>query len=1320
MSDISRKADAAKWAKSIVVPPIEPELSGTEEAREILAAEAPEIDALTQFLSVTRELDVQRTLLAPETPPPLSRATSQTLIEDCAALLGLDENRFDEICGSHGQLIQQALSALKTTEGREFRPGDWPTSPLSGQPIDGTDTSLVDSLKRSLRAYEHRSIPQADAIDAILVEKLVARIERVSADAARAAYSGNHVGIIESELRSQMLLAKLEVASHQPLPEWARAPYALILSEDRHRLLAETTRVLRGLDRELVRFPGEPTLKTARELWQQRAEALNVAVQSARPSRSELAELVADLDGEKLKTGLQIDEAKLRERVVQRLSVLNDTILPTGTLFETWRGPRGPPEPGFPRSLELRQTFGQIGIDPLRYLLDMSAISAEHKEFYRAIEVASGTVRRSWEFGRQDAIRWALAQISSGDLAQLDLHFRGATVTVQTPADETAERRKMAEWKDAIREAIAIELTERQESVSRKALAKEDARRESWFVPSSYGFGSSGPSSTPGGTPGSLKPGGGRPGHPPSYPPDVAEVREIAGRYAETGRQPNSLELQIRVAHAMVMYGNVAAMPEGIRAVVREATAKALDSEMVRLQSMSARLNRGPDGLYKQYARIFIALPDGQSDAITRVNEHGRKAVEQMALRFAAAEGEGLIEPDRIVWAKLRRLSTELGGVTLPESASRFEYRDFSFERTIGMAEEEIEKASAELRLAEQNLKGTPLIQISTDVSGESGRVIAKRGSWSSGSYDFMALIRSNSDKRYRDGVNMSGFQKNGRPYDYRKVKQFNNFDGVAGGIHFGTVSEPTPKTQALIKDGARLEYDSASKMLSLRLTSGNTYKYGPIEPRYLKSLYAYVTSDPMVNMAISIGATGDGRVRSSDESTVLLDPNFVDTPVGQVLYLADTIPWALNEAHLANGVVNPIAGTFTPAFDTYRTDRDQRLLQIAALVRDVKPAPEMTAADWEAALTEDIEGRHSLGAYIKSSSTEELSHFLLADMERKFKNARKEYFLKELPKLMESVVLNSRVFEENGYTADDLTQALNPTKRDFFAEFGLIRLGTPTRVQELVQFLKNNDSQEVRHFMELVALHMNATPTDTIRKEAVRHFNERTHSLVAEATRNIRTQVDASSFLFADGVTQSERILVSVRWFVNRDESQIRVPRSLLRIAGSAVLGMSSNGVPDDKEMAVELVAVFGTVSTLAVLHDTSSRFTLQDSEIMLQTDMRYTYVTSDYGVFGTNLVFKLDINEKEPRPIRTRKISSLASAANDGIEELSVAFPPLEEVHELAALAAFLRWASCPDQSAARCETRDRIVVDFSELSAFNLRDRTLTPTPDAEIRK
>ena len=116
MSDISRKADAAKWAKSIVVPPIEPELSGTEEAREILAAEAPEIDALTQFLSVTRELDVQRTLLAPETPPPLSRATSQTLIEDCAALLGLDENRFDEICGSHGQLIQQALSALKTTE----------------------------------------------------------------------------------------------------------------------------------------------------------------------------------------------------------------------------------------------------------------------------------------------------------------------------------------------------------------------------------------------------------------------------------------------------------------------------------------------------------------------------------------------------------------------------------------------------------------------------------------------------------------------------------------------------------------------------------------------------------------------------------------------------------------------------------------------------------------------------------------------------------------------------------------------------------------------------------------------------------------------------------------------------------------------------------------------------------------------------------------------------------------------------------------------------------------------------------------------------
>lgn len=156
-----------------------------------------------------------------------------------------------------------------------------------------------------------------------------------------------------------------------------------------------------------------------------------------------------------------------------------------------------------------------------------------------------------------------------------------------------------------------------------------------------------------------------------------------------------------------------------------------------------------------------------------------------------------------------------------------------------------------------------------------------------------------------------------GKFYDYESEvrgkggKGFRTFKAVGGGIHMG--SKATVIDESAL-DGSLVRYEMPNRRLRLYLADGRTITLAEgIEPMSMKALYRFVRRG--ANLAISIGHTGDDAASSSSflshSQIVLLDPVFVDTPVGQDLVLADKIPWDLDEPKLPNGSRNPIAAEF-------------------------------------------------------------------------------------------------------------------------------------------------------------------------------------------------------------------------------------------------------------------------------------------------------------------------------------------------------------------------------------------------------------------------
>jgi hypothetical protein len=170
-----------------------------------------------------------------------------------------------------------------------------------------------------------------------------------------------------------------------------------------------------------------------------------------------------------------------------------------------------------------------------------------------------------------------------------------------------------------------------------------------------------------------------------------------------------------------------------------------------------------------------------------------------------------------------------------------------------------------------------------------------------------------------------------GTPYDYEaEVKSPKTFDAVGGGIHLGEVAKVDSKVDlrsyTLVytkKDGLHFRSGKDNSKISID---------ADVSPEIMKALYCFAASGR--NAAISIGwaqGTPDNALKfdllNQNSSAVLLDPFFVDTPVGRDLIVADSIPWNLDQQRLPNNREIPFHNQFKQGVDTYRKTQVKTLL---------------------------------------------------------------------------------------------------------------------------------------------------------------------------------------------------------------------------------------------------------------------------------------------------------------------------------------------------------------------------------------------------------
>jgi hypothetical protein len=197
-------------------------------------------------------------------------------------------------------------------------------------------------------------------------------------------------------------------------------------------------------------------------------------------------------------------------------------------------------------------------------------------------------------------------------------------------------------------------------------------------------------------------------------------------------------------------------------------------------------------------------------------------------------------------------------------------------------------------------------------------------------------------------------------------------------------------------------------------------------------------------------------------------------------------------------------------------------------------------------------------------------------------------------------------------------------------------------------------------------------------------------------------------------------RVLILAKLAPRRNEqaNEILVEPGILRLAASAILEIQPGQGVDLTELAMRLPSFFHETPTLATLFDHAASFGLRDGKIALKIAMRYEYAESMIKVEPRGLIYVLDESDSA-KPVKAKKLSGLAEAANTHFEDIANAYQPLQRMLEYASLAAFLRWAACPTNGAGTCIPRPGLTIDLSSLGGYDLRDRTLTPTPDWDPR-
>ena len=487
------------------------------------------------------------------------------------------------------------------------------------------------------------------------------------------------------------------------------------------------------------------------------------------------------------------------------------------------------------------------------------------------------------------------------------------------------------------------------------------------------------------------------------------------------------------------------------------------------------------------------------------------------------------------------------------------------------------------------------------------GRMVASAADLDTNRFGFDKLKnepdRQRLDEQYRDFRGRVD-PKTKKPYPFEQVLELKTLAPVGGGIHMGGTASPAPGVD--VKEFV-LRYDASTKALALIGPKGETYRHGPIEPAVLKALLQFSRTEQ--NCAISIGWSGATELATSakkEGQSVFLDPFFVDTLIGQDLFLADKVPWSLDKPEIAAGVPNPIRAEFERA----------------------------RAAFYDQQRDEVVKKRAAIAAYLEG-----VEPFGDTDTRRRLAGLGNERFVDiRIASLLES-------------------STLNEAKAVFLRRIGV-----------------DDEADLDRRIAEL-------RPLDS--------------SPIAESLRTAKMICKS----FDDTPSRCDALLPLIRYKVRVGLIDGKIPKDLIQMFYALQRAKTPDLKPDSFGAALLQLA---SQTTLAILIDDPTTFSIRDKSLVLTGGMRYRYVTQHLTVDDDG-VRKVDPKDSSNE---VRDLDELTSLANNALPKLTESYEPLRNVGEYARVAAFLRWA-----------TRDGNLkgLDFSGLATVATSDRGKTPTPD-----
>ncbi|MBU1316001.1 MAG: hypothetical protein KJ947_08825 [Alphaproteobacteria bacterium] len=918
LEDLIDNADNSKLVFAVTAPPPQQNDLGTDTRQSSVGTFLKQAESYESLVGANGKTRTTTT--------PLTQEAARHLVEDCVALLALDEQRFDEVCT--GPVLVVLNASIDQLGGLT----DNPSSSAPKHDPDPTGRPSPPELGSAI-AVKAVLLTQATVVPANVdwmatevrqrqVDSLVASIRETSRSYAEAAYSGSIAEMAEADAKIELIHEKLKLASARELPSAFSEPVSLLEPKALQQLTADNERLIRIVASGLAFDPTSPGLLIAEASLNDRAKDLDKASLQV-PARETLTSLIRQIDPQKLSLLIPSIQDELPSHIQRHTDLWRQKFaaLP-GTLVH-WQGPRGPPEdPLFPRSGRVLSALRALSENSGSAVNAFAALRAEHMDFTDSVRAEGGEVFEAWKFSLESPRSWMTRMLSPRDLA----------VAVQM-LDAYASDERVKSYGDT---SVNLEHAVRE---MRDALIAEEARRAILVGPPQ--------------------------GYPPGRPPSVLRAAELyAAEWSK--REPTPTERHFRFQLAESMFYDLTMAPANVREGLSQTVTAVLNSDEDRLRTIVEKLYGigGTDtGLLDKAARSLDIVPSEELASIETLKEKVSTIASLLAERRARAEKKDLISVDPKKWNQIK-LWAWWGGsdpaaplvppgpppspLSPAPSGVAFLLGDAKLERSFIELETSI--STAEALLASTRPFASRAIEPPL-VGKQTGQRRAKSGLWSKDGYSFTAMELAEEKTRYADELSdwRGFFDNEKRPYNFdRYVKNFKTLRGVGGGIHMGVLPEVSKSDLMTLDDGGRVEYDVGSKYITLTVKTGKRYHYGPVEPVVLKALYAYVSSQPGVNLAVTIGALGERQIAgSSGGSPVLLDPHFVDNVVGQNLFLADTIPWSLDKAQLPDGTANPAQDEFSPAKEDFEKDLSKRTADLMPHLQALQPFSLMSATEW-------------------------------------------------------------------------------------------------------------------------------------------------------------------------------------------------------------------------------------------------------------------------------------------------------------------------------------------------------------------------------------